>query len=182
MRVAVVGTSGAGKTTFAATLAARLAAPHVDLDAINWQAGWVDLNRSDPELFRRRVKAAISVDCWVSCGNYSAVRSMILARATHFVWLDYTRSVVMSRVIRRSLSRAISGRELWPGTGNREYFRRWLSREHPIRWAWDTYDRRRRDYAAMLDDPHHAGLVKCRLRHPREALVLIDALAEAATT
>ena len=32
-RIAVVGTSGAGKTTFSARLAARLDCPHIELDA-----------------------------------------------------------------------------------------------------------------------------------------------------
>ena len=63
MRVSVTGTSGSGKTTFARTLAAALGVPHVDLDAINWQAGWYDLNRKEPEEFRRRVaKLAIMDD------------------------------------------------------------------------------------------------------------------------
>jgi adenylate kinase family enzyme len=40
-RIAVVGTSGAGKTTLSARLASRLDCPHVELDAFqhgpNWQ-------------------------------------------------------------------------------------------------------------------------------------------------
>jgi len=44
MRIAVIGTSGAGKTTLARRIAGRLKLPHVELDAINWQAGWRDLN------------------------------------------------------------------------------------------------------------------------------------------
>ena len=49
----------------------------------------------------------------------------------------------MRRVIWRSFSRAVTGRELWAGTGNREEFRRWLDKEHPIRWAWDTWAKNR---------------------------------------
>jgi adenylate kinase family enzyme len=40
-RVAVVGTSCAGKTTFAAALAGKLQVPHIELDALHWRAGWV---------------------------------------------------------------------------------------------------------------------------------------------
>ena len=82
MRVAVVGTSGSGKTTLAGALAKALGARHVDLDAINWQPGWRDLNKDDPDEFVRRVSAAIAADAWVSCGNYGKVRPRVLARAT----------------------------------------------------------------------------------------------------
>ena len=112
-----------------------------------------DLNQHDPDEFRRRVAEAVAADAWVSCGNYSKVRPLVLARATHLVWLDYPKPIVMGRVLRRSFVRAITKRELWPGTGNTEPFSRWLDPDHPIRWAWDTYARRKRDYAAMFGDP-----------------------------
>ncbi len=54
MRVSVVGGSGAGKTTFARKLAHAIGGTHIELDAINWQAGWRDLNTEYPEEFRRR--------------------------------------------------------------------------------------------------------------------------------
>jgi adenylate kinase family enzyme len=49
MRIVVVGTTGAGKTTLARGIAALLELPHIELDAINWQSGWRDLTRQDPE-------------------------------------------------------------------------------------------------------------------------------------
>ena len=55
MRIVVVGTSGAGKTTLARRIAAQLQLPHIELDAINWQSEWRDLTRHDPEEFVRRV-------------------------------------------------------------------------------------------------------------------------------
>ena len=180
MRVAVMGSSGSGKSTFARRLAAALGAPHLELDAINWRPGWVDLSKTDPAQFVREVEGVVVGETWVTDGNYSAVRATILRRATHLVWLDYERSVNMPRVIRRSLKRAIDRRELWPGTENREDFRRWLSKDHPIRWAWDTFDRRRASYTAMFADPRLQGLSLHRLSHPREAQPLIARLAREA--
>ncbi|MDP3769017.1 MAG: AAA family ATPase [Dehalococcoidia bacterium] len=179
MRVAVIGTSGSGKTTFAAELARRLGARHVDLDAINWQADWKDLSLHDPEEFRRRVAAAVAEPAWASCGNYSKVRDIVLGRATHLVWLDYPKPLVMARVLKRSFHRAWTKEELWPATGNRELFARWLDKEHPIRWAWDTYARRKAQYAAMLDDPAIAHLERFRVTRPYEAKALINRLAAA---
>ncbi|WP_293680788.1 hypothetical protein [uncultured Phenylobacterium sp.] len=177
MRVSVIGTSGSGKTTFAGALARRLGVRHVDLDAINWQPGWTDLNQGDPEEFRRRVAEAVADEAWVSCGNYAKVRDILFGRATHLVWLDYPKAVVMARVLRRSFHRAWTGEELWPGTGNREDFRRWLKPEHPIRWAWDTYAERRARYGELMADPALAHLERFRLMRPSEAPRLIELLA-----
>lgn len=176
MRVVVIGTSGSGKTTFADRLALATGSTRIDLDALNWRPGWMALDRADPGEFARRVMAAAAAPAWVSCGNYSTVRDQLLALASHVVWLDYSRAVTMGRVIRRSFVRAVTRRELWPGTGNRETFRSWLGKDHPIRWAWDTYRLRRRAYEALFDEPRLAGLRRYRLRHPREAEPLIEAL------
>ena len=171
MRVAVVGTSGAGKTTLGRSLAAALNIPFVELDAINWQAGWKDLNTHDPEEFQRRVAAALSGEAWVSDGNYgAAIGPSVLGRATHLIWLDYGRAIVMRRVIWRSILRVLDRKELWPGTGNRERFKQlFTDKDHPIRWAWRTHASRRARYEALIAKPENAQLKVLRLRHPREA-------------
>jgi adenylate kinase family enzyme len=174
MRVSVIGTSGSGKTTFAAELARRLGVRHIDLDAINWQTGWRDLNTHDVAEFRRRVAEAAADDAWVCCGNYGKVRDLVQAHATHLVWLDYPRAMVMARVLKRSFARAWTGEELWPGTGNRETFTRWVDKEHPIRWAWDTYADRKTRYGAMMSDPTLAHLERVRVTRPWEAERLIE--------
>ncbi|MBS0472559.1 MAG: AAA family ATPase [Proteobacteria bacterium] len=179
MRIAVVGTSGSGKTTLGRALARDLNLPFVELDAINWQAGWRDLNSHDPEEFKRRVGAALGAEAWVSDGNYgAAVGPSTLARATHLIWLDYDRATVMRRVIWRSILRVLDRKELWPGTGNRERFLQWFTdKDHPIRWAWRTHALRRARYEALIADPANAHLKVFRLRHPRDADDLATKLA-----
>src|SRR6185369_6609021 len=105
------------------------------------------------EAFARRIEAAIAGEQWITDGNYRAAMLRTLPRATHLIWLDYPRPLIMARVIRRSVLRALDRGELWPGAGNREDVRRWLDREHPIRWAWDTFHRRRAQYEALFADP-----------------------------
>ncbi|HEY0435315.1 MAG TPA: hypothetical protein VGC92_01660 [Phenylobacterium sp.] len=177
MRVLVMGSTGSGKSTFARELARRIGAPYVEQDALNWEAGWTNLSQEDPARLRAKITEACAGDRWTCDGNYSAVRDLVLARATHLVWLDYERPVIMGRVIWRSFTRALSGRELWAGTGNREDFRRWLDKEHPIRWAWDTFKHRRQTYERLLEAPETAHLQRHRLRHPREAASLMARLA-----
>ena len=177
MRVAIVGTSGSGKTTLARKIAGQFGIPFIELDAINWQPGWRALNADDPVELRRRVDQATEKASWVVDGNYgSALGTLIPGKASHLVWLDYDRAVVMARVIRRSFHRAVMGTELWPGTGNRERWTAWFRASHPIRWAWSTWSRRRVQYEAMIADPALSHLNVIRLRHPREAISVTDLL------
>jgi adenylate kinase family enzyme len=177
MRIVVVGTSGAGKTTLARRIAALLELPHIELDAFNWQPGWRDLTRHDPEEFVRRVNEAIQAEAWVLDGNYGPVRDIVWPRATHLVWLDYERPVIMARVISRTLLRAVLRTELW--AGNRERWRHMLRPSHPIRWAWSTWERRRRETAERLAQSESAHLVVVRLRRPSEVSRAVDLLAKA---
>jgi adenylate kinase family enzyme len=174
MRVVVIGTSGAGKTTLARTIARRLALPHIELDALNWQAGWRDLARSDPAEFTRRVAVATVADGWVADGNYAVVRDLVWRNASHLVWLDYARPVIMTRVIGRTLLRVAMRTELW--AGNRERWPALLRPSHPIRWAWRTWAALRQETAECIGRDEYAHLNVLRLRRPGEARQAVEAL------
>ena len=167
MRIAVVGTSGSGKTTLGRQLSQTLNLPFIELDGINWQANWQDLITYDRDEFIRRVDAATSGERWVTDGNYKTTRAIVWGRATHLIWLDYERHVIMRRVIGRSVARAWDQRELW--AGNRERWTAWFDKDHPIRWAWSTWKDLRAQYEALIEDDAYAHLTVLRLRHPREA-------------
>lgn len=166
IRIAVVGLSGAGKTTLARSLAATLAIPHVELDALHWEADWQALTRTNPLEFFRRVDAATVGPAWVADGNYRLVRELVWDRATHLVWLDYDRPVVMARVIRRTLYRALLRTRLW--AGNVERWRDVLHPSHPVRWSWRTWRILRADYEALLASGEYAHLIVHRVRRPRD--------------
>ncbi|HEX9239346.1 MAG TPA: hypothetical protein VF910_01650, partial [Candidatus Bathyarchaeia archaeon] len=51
-RISVVGTIGAGKTTFARKTSKLLDAPHIELDALHWEPNWIE---APNDLFRERV-------------------------------------------------------------------------------------------------------------------------------
>jgi adenylate kinase family enzyme len=112
MRLVVIGVSGSGKTTLARQIARTLALPHVELDALYWEANWQAASRP---VFRGRVQEATAGDAWVVDGNYSQSRDIVWSRATHLAWLDYGLISVMARVLWRTACRLFSQQELWNG-------------------------------------------------------------------
>lgn len=163
-RVAVVGTTGAGKSTLAERLAARLDGAYVDLDALNWGPNWT---AASVPLLRERIEAALAGERWAVAGNYSAVRDIIWSRADTLVWLDYPLPLVLWRLLRRTIRRAATREELW--NGNRETFRaQFASRDSLFLWALQSHYRRQREYPAELARPDNAHLRLLRFRWPRD--------------
>ena len=171
-RVHVVGTSGSGKTTVAQRLAARLEVPHVERVELHWCPDWTE---APPEMFRRRVFEALNGEAWVVDGNYSRVRDIIWERADTVVWLDFPLTVIMGRLLWRTLSRIITREELWHG--NRESARMtFCSRDSILLWALTTYRRRRREYPALFAQPAHAHLRVVHLRSSRATRAWLAAI------
>ena len=54
-----------------------------------------------------------------------------------------------------------------------------LHPSHPIRWAWNTWHRRRREYEERIGRSDYADLVVLRLRRPRETEKLLGQLTQA---
>jgi adenylate kinase family enzyme len=130
-RVLVAGTSGAGKTTLARTVAARLGCPHVELDALHHGPGWTPRAEFEADVDRFTAGPA-----WATEYLYPAVRELLLDRADLLIWLDLPRGLVMRRVIRRTVTRRLRREVLW--NGNQEPpLRTFLTDpDHIVRWAW----------------------------------------------
>lgn len=162
-RVGVVGTSAAGKTTFARALAGVLGVPHVELDALYWGPRWTPAPREE---FRRRVAAAVGGPAWVVDGNYAVVRDLVWGRATALVWLNYPFSLVFPRALGRTLRRAATREPLF--AGNRESLAI-LDPEWIPWWVLRTFWRRRREYPELLRQPAYAHLEVHELTRPAQA-------------
>jgi len=179
LRVSVVGNSGSGKTTLAAALSAALDMPHLELDSVFHQPGWVPLEVGE---FRRRVTEFVAGERWVADGNYAVVQDLVWARADTVVWLDPPRHRVMRRVIWRTLRRAALRAELW--NGNREPWANFLRADPEksvIAWAWTRYHSTRQRYELALADPANAHLAFIRLRAPGEVAAFVARVREQAS-
>jgi adenylate kinase family enzyme len=146
-RIAVVGTTGSGKTTVARRLAAHHRVPHVELDALHWGPNWAEPSAED---FRARVQDALPGTGWVVDGGYHGkLGDLVLEQADLVVWLDPPLATILRRLWTRTLARIRTGDELWGG--NRETWRgAFLSRNSLFVWALKTHRGRRRRYAERL--------------------------------
>ena len=88
------------------------------------------------------------------------------------VWIDLSRSLVMTRVLRRTIVRLATRRELW--NGNRESLSTLWSRDGIVRWAWRTHAKNRSRYERMMEQADDGSWV-C-LRSPREVAGWLESL------
>jgi adenylate kinase family enzyme len=164
-RVAVVGTSCSGKTTFARELSRILQTPHVELDALHWKKDW---EPRAPAEFRRLVEEAVSQERWITDGNYGAVREVIWPRATAVAWLNYPFWLVFSRALWRTARRALTGEELY--SGNRESLgKAFLSRDSILLWIITSHWRQRREYRRLEETECCPQLRFFEFRRPAQA-------------
>jgi adenylate kinase family enzyme len=164
-RVVVIGTSCVGKTMFARSLARILSFPHVELDALYWQPNWVP---RPPDEFRALTTQALAQDCWVTDGNYGAVRDLVLSRATTVIWLNYVFPLVLWRALTRTMRRVLTQEELF--SGNRESLRMaFFSRESILWWVITTFYRRRQQYRELFDRRTTPHSTYVEFRNPSEA-------------
>lgn len=176
-RVRVVGNSGAGKTTFARALARRLGVPHRELDEVFWGPGWV---KKAPDVARGILREFLdgAPGGWVVDGNWNDVRQGLADDVDAVVWLDYPRPLVMARVVRRTLARAVLRRPIYHGnTESLASLVRTDPEENIVLWSWTEHAAYRERYRRLAA----TGTVPVvRLRTPRAARRWLAALPPAA--
>ena len=142
---------------------------HLELDSVFHQPGWTPLPEDE---FRSQVTGFVSGDHWVVDGNYTAqgVGDIVWDHADTVVWMDLPRSIVMRRIVGRSLHRATTGVELW--NGNTENLRNLFRRnpeENIVMWTWTRFDDIRDKYAERAADPRWSHVDVVRLRTQQQA-------------
>ena len=163
-RVVVIGTTGSGKSTLAERLARQTGLRIIELDALYWGRDW---QGAPVDLFRHRVERETRDGGWIVVGNYGQVRDLVWPSADTLIWLDLPLSLVMRRLVSRTLRRAATREELW-GTGNRESFvNAFFSRQSILLWALRTHHRNREKYSKECADLADTMQV-VRLTSPRE--------------
>ena len=99
-KIIILGSPGAGKSTFSFALAEKTGLPVYHLDQRFWRAGWVSVTKED---FDTELAETLTKDEWIIDGNYSRTIPMRLEKCDTVFYLDYPRLVCFFGVVRRVL-------------------------------------------------------------------------------
>jgi adenylate kinase family enzyme len=131
-RVCVLGCAGGGKSHVAREVSRLAGLPHVDMDRLFWQPGWV---MPDEESWRAVQRELVAAPAWVLDGNYASTYDERLPHADTVVVLDTPRWRCLARIVVRRIRRR--GAEVAPGcpdkldAGFLAYVWRFPSRSRP---------------------------------------------------
>lgn len=166
-RILLIGPGGAGKSTLARRVAERLDLPLIHLDALYWQAGWVETPK---DVWRQRLATLLQGEAWVMDGNYGGTLDLRLAACDTAILLDLPPWQCLWRVVRRRLRHRGRARpDMTPGC--------------PERWDWEflwwiaTWRlRRRADVERRLAQAAQAGVTTHVLRSQAAVDAFVAAL------
>ena len=161
----MIGTSGAGKTTFAGRWSEMTGCQRIELDELFWGPNW---QMTPDELFFERVEKAIAAPCWVVAGNYTRLRPLLWNRATSIIWLDFPFPLVFWRVLKRTMTRCWTKEPIL--NGNRESFTNaFFKRDSILLWCVQTFSKNRRHYSQLVAGDDYPHLQFFRLSRRKQA-------------
>ncbi|MBO0721819.1 MAG: DNA topology modulation protein [Blastocatellia bacterium] len=97
-KILIIGSGGAGKSTFARRLSKIINIEVVHLDTLYWKPGWA--KTPDVE-WRKTVEALIERDSWIMDGNYSNTLDVRFKACDTMILLDLPTRVCLWRVLKR---------------------------------------------------------------------------------
>lgn len=97
-RVVVIGSGGAGKSTFSRQLGEITGLEVIHLDSLYWKPNW---QKTPAEEWEKIVAELVGRDSWIMDGNFGGTRESRIRACDTVVFLDIPRRVCMYRVIKR---------------------------------------------------------------------------------
>jgi len=165
-RINIIGTTGSGKSTLAKALSEQMDYPYVQMDQLFWKPNWQET--SDEDLFSKLTKA-LSDETWVLDGNFSRTNELKWDRVDTIIWLDFGYIRTLCQLVKRTIVRAISRQELWPGTGNKEsFFKTFMTKDSILVWFIRSYHKNRIKYSELMRSTEYSHIEMIRLKSPSE--------------
>ncbi|MDQ2856535.1 MAG: DNA topology modulation protein [Acidobacteriota bacterium] len=142
-KILVIGSGGAGKSTFSARLGRLLNIEVIHLDAFHWKPGWVKTPK--PE-WREKVAELVKRETWIIDGNYTGTFEIRFAACDAVIFLDVARSVCLWRVLKRLLIYRSRGRPDMAAGCREQFDLKFMA------WVWGYPIRTRPKVLQLLQD------------------------------
>ena len=97
-RISIVGGSGSGKSTLSNILSKELNLPAIHLDAINFNANWVEIDKDERD---KIISTKSEEEKWIIDGNYNKTLKERFDKADLIIWLDYSTFMQLKGVLKR---------------------------------------------------------------------------------
>jgi adenylate kinase family enzyme len=142
-KILVIGSGGAGKTTFAKRLSDIIKIEVIHLDRLYWHAGWIETPKAE---WKKTVEGLIKLDSWIMDGNYSGTLNIRIEACDTVIFLDLPSRICLWRVIRRAIQyRNRSRPDMAEGCQER------LSLEF-LFWVWNYQKRTRPKIVELIQN------------------------------
>ena len=157
-RVVVIGCAGSGKSTLARQLATRSGLPLVERDSLG--------EEGSPGYISAIAEMAAGPR-WILDGPPYYADEIVYPRADTVLFLDYPKSLVLWRVLRRTASVELLRRRA--GAHQRQGLSSLRDPEHALRWAWTSHRDRHREGLELMARPAMAHAQILRFTRPATA-------------
>ena len=161
-KILIIGSAGAGKSTFAKKLKEFLNLPVFHLDNMFWQPNWIHVSRSK---LIQKIQKVVKKSEWILDGNYSSTLDIRISYSDTIIFLNYTRIICLWRAIKRNIIYRNKNRsDITDGCFERinsDFFQF-------LKWIWDFPIRSRpqilyilkkwkkKKFIIILNSPHQA--------------------------
>ena len=115
-RISIIGGSGSGKSTLCNILSKELNLPGIHLDAINFNANWVEIDKVERD---KIISSNSSEDRWIIDGNYNKTLKERFNKADLIIWLDYSTFMQLKGIFKRYFKTRNNERPEIPGCKER---------------------------------------------------------------
>ena len=140
-RILIIGSGGAGKSTFARSLHEATGIELIHLDKVFWKPNWVETPKDE---WKKTVEDLLTKDSWIMDGNFGGTMEMRIAACDTVIFLDLPRTICVWRAYKRVLIYKKNSRPDMAEGCDEKFDLKFL------KWIWDYPTRTKPRVEALL--------------------------------
>jgi adenylate kinase family enzyme len=142
-RIIIIGCGGAGKSTLARQLGAKLNLPVIHLDKLFWKPGWVEMPKDE---FDALLRQEMAKEQWIMDGNFNRTLPERIGCCDTVIYLDFSRFACLMGVLKRVLTTYGTVRpDMGEGCPERIDF-------EFLKWVWNFNNNKREKNYRLLNE------------------------------